>query len=110
MNDLRDAGHEVWIYTTSFRDQFWTRLMFRAYGTRVTRMINQRDHVRKLKQMHSKFKHCSKFPPAFGIDLLIDECQGVLLESQTFNFNVIQVDPDDNNWDNTIRQAVLRTI
>ena len=109
MNDLHNANHEVWIYTTSFRSPFWTRLSFRAYGTRITHMINRRDHDRKMGQMNQGLKRCSKFPPAFGIDLLIDECRGVLLESQEFNFPVIQIDPHDDEWDDKIRQAVLGT-
>ena len=107
MNDLRRANHEVWIYTTSYRDSFWTRLMFRAYGAKIDRMINQYDHERQMKKMHQKYSRCSKFPPAFGIDLLIDECGGVLIESQKFNFKLLQVDPDDENWDDKIRAATL---
>ena len=107
MNDLRDLNHDVWIYTTSFRDPFWTRMMFRAYGTKIARMINQYEHERTIKKMAPYFRHCSKLPPAFGIDLLIDECGGVLAESQRFNFDVVQVDPNDDSWDDKVRRMVL---
>lgn len=107
MNDLRCRNHEVWIYTTSFRDPFWTRMMFRAYGTRIDRMINQYENRRQLDKLGARFQHCSKFPPAFGIDLLVDECGGVLEESRRFNFEIIQVDPSHENWHQLVRDVVL---
>ena len=107
MNDLRAAGHSIWIYTTSFRNPFATKLMFRAYGTKIDRMINQHEHQKKISKLAPHFKHCSKYPPAFGIDVLIDECDGVLIESQQFNFQVLQISSSDDQWDEYLRIQLL---
>lgn len=107
INDLWKAGHEVWIYTTSFRGRFATKMMFSAYGTKIKRVINQSDHQRVIAKLHRCYRHCSKFPPAFGIDLLIDECGGVQVEARKFNFPLVKVEPNDKDWDQKIRQAVL---
>ncbi len=108
INELRADGHEVWVYTTSYRDPFWTKLMFWAYGTRVGRVINNSEHDRMMEKMGHAYSRCTKFPPAFGIDLLIDECGGVLLESQEYGFEIVQVLPDDLDWAEKIRQRVGR--
>lgn len=42
--ELRGLGHEVWIYTTSFRKPLNTRLVFACYGARVGRVINADGH------------------------------------------------------------------
>ena len=41
---------------------------------------------------------CSKSPPAFGIDLLIDDSPGVEREGRTHGFSVIIVSPDNPDW------------
>ena len=41
---------------------------------------------------------CSKYPPAFGIDLLIDDSPGVEQEGRTHGFSVITVSPDNPDW------------
>ena len=41
---------------------------------------------------------CSKYPPAFGIELLIDDSAGVELEGKRYGFAVLRIDPDDDAW------------
>lgn len=41
---------------------------------------------------------CSKYPPAFGIDMLVDDSPGVVLEGQRYGFRVIQISPEDEQW------------
>ena len=41
---------------------------------------------------------CSKYPPAFGIDVLVDDSQGAVLEGKRYGFQVIQVSPQDEQW------------
>ena len=108
IGELQDLGHEVWIYTTSYRHPFRTKLMFRAYGARIRRVINQSEHLRKMAEMNDIFQHCTKFPPAFGINLLVDECSGVVAESQRFGFEVVQVQPDDPDWAAKVLERVSR--
>ena len=48
----------------------------------------------------------SKYPPAFGIDWLVDDSIGVKEEGLQYGFSVIHVRPDDGRWVTTIRQAL----
>ncbi|HEX8957572.1 MAG TPA: hypothetical protein VF798_14925 [Burkholderiaceae bacterium] len=44
----------------------------------------------------------SKNPKAFGIDLHVDDSQGVFLEGQRFGFQVVVVSLDDGAWDTQV--------
>ena len=96
----------MWVYTTSYRSPIKTKLMFRAYGAKIDRVVNQHEHERMIVTLGENYRRCTKFPPAFGIDLLVDECGGVLLEAQEFGFEVVRVLPDDDDWDKKVRSAV----
>lgn len=103
---LWGLGHEVCIYTTSFRGPLATKLLFRGHGTRVGRVINRDVHAGAMKKLGEEFKTCAKYPPAFGINVLVDDCEGVLLESREFGFAVVTVKPDDGDWIRTVAQGL----
>jgi FMN phosphatase YigB (HAD superfamily) len=92
---LKSQGHSICIYTTSFRNPLSIRMAFRSYGITLHQVINQQKHNRILKEKRNIF---SKYPPAFGIDLHIDDSPGVRLEGVKFKFRVIIVDEADANW------------
>ncbi len=35
LNELRELGYEVWIYTTSFRSERYIRGLFKRYGVKL---------------------------------------------------------------------------
>jgi hypothetical protein len=88
---------EVWIYTTSLRSPRYIRDLFYWYGVRLGGAINQDTHWDWLMRQPPA-RRCSKYPPAFGIDLLVDNCEGVLMEGRQFGFRVVHVRPDDADW------------
>ena len=53
---------------------------------------------------------CSKYPPAFGIDLLVDDSAGVEIEGRRFGFSVVRVAPDDVDWVVKVERAVEEPI
>ena len=55
-------------------------------------------HVKCMTALGETYKTCTKYPPAFGIDVLVDDCEGVLIEGRKWNFRVIPVTPDDRQW------------
>jgi hypothetical protein len=103
---LRAARHEVWIYTTSFRRPLGVKLVFLAYGAPVDRVINQELHARCVGRLGGAYRSCTKYPPAFRIDLLVDECGGVAEEARRFNFATVRIAPDDTDWTRTVLAAV----
>lgn len=95
---LNRMGHEVWIYTTSLRSPTAVRRTFWLHGARVRRIINQKHHAAKRAILGEAFWTVSKYPPAWNIDVLIDDSELVLQESRRFGFKVIQILPTDANW------------
>jgi hypothetical protein len=103
IKDLQDRGHTVFVYTTSFRKPRKIRFMFRTYGIKLDKIINQTMHDRTLGR---DCKRYSKYPPAFGIDIHIDDSKGVEMEGMRFNFRTIIVSEDQNNWESYIFRSI----
>ena len=97
----RQRKWEVWIYTTSYRSPFYIRKLLWVYGLRADGIVNQARHTKHVRV------RSTKHPPTFGIDILIDDSRGVLLEGQRFSFPVIQIDPDDASWVENVQAQLL---
>jgi len=91
-NYCAEHGWEVWVYTTSFRKPWYIRKLFWLHGIRLHGVINQARHQREAKA------RCTKHPPSFGIDLLIDDAEGVRIEAERYGFNVLVIQPNDAAW------------
>jgi phosphoglycolate phosphatase-like HAD superfamily hydrolase len=102
---LRRRGHRVWIYTTSHRSPARLRLWFASFGVRLEGIVNQPRH---LAAMTDRNIACSKYPPAFGIDLLVDDAEGVALEGKRFGFSVLCISEDDDAWCARVSSAVVQ--
>ncbi len=102
-NELRSKGHTIYIYTSSFRPELKTKFMFYSYGIPVNKVINQKKHDKVLGKNRNR---SSKYPPAFGIDLHIDDSPGLKIEGEMFNFETIIIDENDRNWVQTILQTL----
>lgn len=92
----RQQGWEVWVYTTSFRSAWRIRRLVH-YGIRLDGVVNQPRHRREVSA------RCTKHPPSFGIDLLIDDADGVRLEGERHGFRVLVVRPEDLEWVEKVR-------
>ena len=101
--ELRSRGHKIYIYTTSFRPGLKAKLTFLSYGIPVDRVINQQCHDRELKENKAR---CSKFPPAFGIDIHVDDSPGLKIEGEKFNFRTIIIEEKDLTWTDKILKSV----
>jgi hypothetical protein len=103
MNELTTGGHEIWIYTTSYRSQRYMRGWFRSFGVTLRGVVNQDRHERVVGRQGP-----SKYPPAFGIDLHVDDSDGVALEGKQHRFRVVVVSPGDPDWATRVLDAVRR--
>lgn len=101
MSELAARRHELWIYTTSYRSTRYLRGWFRAFGVRLSGVVNQDRHERAVGR-----RGPSKFPPAFGIDLHVDDSEGVAEEGCRHGFDVIVVSPEDLRWTARVLEAV----
>jgi hypothetical protein len=104
---LRQRGWEIWIYTTSYRKPAAVRLWLWCHGIRVGRVINQDVHDRYLRRTRDQYPP-SKHPGAFGIDLHVDDSAGVQMEGKEHGFNVVVVEPGDQDWAEVVWAAAER--
>jgi len=100
---LRQEGHHIHIYTTSFRSTFKIWFTFKCYGIRVGKIVNEKKNQRLLKNWRIQ---ASKYPKAFNFDVHVDDSRGVEIEGQRLNFRTIIINPSDKNWMDKIKQEV----
>jgi hypothetical protein len=98
MRELHRRGHRLWIYTTSYRPPGYLHRWFRRTGVRLEGVVNQDRHEQVVGRMTFRGYPPSKYPPAFGIDLHIDDSEGVAIEGRQHGFRVLVVAPDDAEW------------
>lgn len=107
MKTLKEQDHKIYVYTTSLRSPGYIRRLFLSYGVRLDKVINKTIHDKVLLGQAGRV---SKLPPAFGIDLHIDDSPGVALEGSQFNFRIIIVEEHDEEWDDNILKHFNKTI
>jgi hypothetical protein len=88
---------QVWVYTTSYRSHWYIRKLFWLHGIKLAGVVNQQRHDREVTA------RCTKHPPTFGINLLIDDSEGVRLEGEKHGFRTLVIQPQDTDWEAKIR-------
>jgi hypothetical protein len=78
-----------------------------CHGIRVVRVINQDVHDALLRRTPNDYPP-SKNPGAFGIDLHVDDSDGVRMEGDQHGFNVVVVAPDDAAWTEVVSSAAAK--
>ena len=103
--ELRRQGCSIWVYTSSGRTPSYIRRWLLLYGIRVDGVVNSVLHNRALTA-HGLSNAPSKFPPAFDIDLHVDDSEGVRIEGHDHGFRVVVVHPQDESWAQKVLDAV----
>ena len=107
MQQLRELGCEIWVYTTSFRSPFYIRSLFRCYGIRIDEIVNGARHEKEVQADHAE-PMPSKYPAHYRIDLHVDDDKSVLANGQYYGFRVFLIGPPDENWADKILQDVQK--
>ena len=102
---LKKHKHKIWIYTASNRSISYIRSVFWMYGLHIEGVVNYDRHHRKMLQSPIS---AVKYPPAFGIDYLIDDSEGIKMEGEMFNYKVIIVNPSDLDWTQKIKKIIIK--
>ena len=100
---LRSKKWEIWIYTTSYRSVWQIKKTFIAHGLKTTRIINGKISQDTLKKHNC---YASKNPKLFGIDLHVDDLEGVKMEGEKYQFETLIVDLKEQNWINLVLQRI----
>ncbi|WP_038436672.1 hypothetical protein [Pseudomonas brassicacearum] len=104
-SELRRQGCSIWVYTSSGRTPSYIRRWLLLYGIRVDGVVNSVLHNRALT-VHGLSNAPSKYPPAFDIDLHVDDSEGVRIEGHDHGFRVVVVHPEDERWARKVLDAV----
>lgn len=104
MRELRRQGCSIWIYTSSGRTPAYIRRWLMLYGIHVDGVVNSDRHQQVLAA-NGLAKAPSKYPPAFAIDLHVDDSEGVGIEGHEHGFRVVVVDPQDAGWAQKVKHA-----
>lgn len=110
LRELSRGGHDVWVYTTSSRSPVFVRCWFASYGVRLGGVVTAERNLRRLRGTHPDLSRLSEFPPAFGIDLHVDDSLGVVQEGDAHGFSVMRVDPLDPAWDHGVLTAIRQRL
>lgn len=95
--ELRRLDCSIWIYTTSERTSWQIRWWLIRHGIRVDGIVNGGRHRRALAG-RTFARLPSKYPPAFDINLHVDDSEGVRMEGKQHGFRVLVVQPNDADW------------
>ena len=104
---LENDGHEIWIYTTSFRPIWKLKILFYKYGLHPKGFINETINQKMLKKRNSR---SSKNPKLFGIDLHVDDSDGVGIEGKRFGFETVVVGTGDVDWVEVVYNKVQASV
>ena len=103
---LQRKNHKVFVYTTSYRKLTYIRWLFAFHGIWLNGVINQAKHDKIFRK--SDKMYYTKYPPAFGIDLHIDDSEGVVIEGKKGAFSVLRIDSNEKNWAEKVLGEVNR--
>jgi hypothetical protein len=107
VQQLRARGCEIWVYTTSQRSRLAVACWLWGHGIRVSGVINDFVH-RRYNRPSQTYYPPSKNPRRFGIELHVDDSDGVRIEGERHGFEVVVVAPSDADWAQRVLQAVDR--
>lgn len=106
--ELQDRDWETFIYTTSARSHSYIKLWFCGYGIKLNGIINGATSAKVINNIfsQSQTRKPSKYPPAFNLDLHIDDSQGVGIEGKRYGFEVLIIDSKDPLWTEKVLETV----
>lgn len=105
MQQLKNEGIHIWIYTTSFRSERYIRGLFRHYGIKPDSIVNGERHAKEV-QGNKTEPMPSKYPAKYRIDLHIDDDVSVLQNGKRYGFKVYLVGEQDDDWAKKILDMV----
>lgn len=107
LNDIRQQGMELWVYTTSYRSEHYIRGLFYCYGIKFDGVINGAKHAREVQSGHMEAMP-SKYPSKYRIDLHVDDDRSVAENGRTYGFHVFLVGGQDDDWTDKIKREIER--
>ena len=90
-------GYDIWVYTSSYRTEFYIKTLFRCYGVKFDGIVNAMRHEREV-QKFSASRLPQKVPSRYRISLHIDDESVICSYGREMGFDTYQLDADDDSW------------
>ena len=107
INELQKRGFEVWIYTSSFRSEWYLKNLFRQYGVCFDGIVNGERHKREVQRGHTQILP-QKMPPHYRISLHIDDEESIIRSGVSFGFRTFRVYEPDDQWGKKVLEEAER--
>lgn len=101
LRELAEAGHEIWIYTTSLREAKAVKRWLGFYGIPIQSVVNAQVHALAVPERMRR--DASKAPAAFGIALHVDD-----EDSIAGDFELLTISKSDDKWADKVRETVRK--
>ena len=95
----------MWIYTTSFRSEWYIKTLFRCYGINIDYIVNGERHKKEVQSEKSE-PMPSKYPSRYRIDLHIDDDISVAENGKIYGFKVYLISENNPKWVDEILNQV----
>lgn len=90
-------GYDIWVYTSSYRSEFYIKSLFFCYGVRFNGIVNAMRHEKEV-QKFSSTRLPQKVPSRYRISLHIDDEAVICSYGRELGFDAYQLDADDDSW------------
>lgn len=107
INSLRDMGAEVWIYTTSYRSEWYIRNLFHCYHIKIDDIVNGVRHANEVQRDKAEAMP-SKYPSHYRIDLHVDDDISVFENGKYYGFQVYLIHDQDELWAENILELLRK--
>lgn len=97
INTLQKLGFEVWVYTSSFRSDFYIKSLFFYYGVIFDSIVNGRRHLEEVQKGKTHILP-QKVPSHYRISLHIDDELVICSYGKEYGFEAYNLDADDDAW------------
>ena len=97
----------MWVYTSSFRSEWYIRRLFSCYGVRYDGIVNGARHMAEV-QRNNKTVLPQKLPNRYRISLHIDDEEQICAAAAQYGFRVLRVCEEDDEWKEKIIDCAER--
>lgn len=106
LRSLAEEGHAIWIYTQSLRGRSEVTGWFAGMGITLAGYVNLALHENACEQRGVVGKRPRKCPHWFGIDVHVDDDEGIALECDGSACRVIVVRVDEVDFEGRVRREL----
>lgn len=97
INTLQKMGYEVWVYTSSYRSEFYIKTLFKCYGVKFDSIVNAQRHLKEVQRKRPNILP-QKVPNYYKIKLHIDDETVICSYGREMGFDAYQLDAQDDEW------------